>query len=342
VGRDSSGDVRRHRLLALIGTAAAIATLAWALELAGLFSDDDLTRRPPASGATELESRAPEGGREDGPVRETIEIGGRPTAIAAGEGGVWIADAFSARASGLDPAAGGAPATSRFALAGPAADVAAGEGGVWYALPEQGAVERREPGAPDSGGEQIPVDGSPSRISAGEGSVWVVSASILTRVDPASGEVTDEIALGGFGSALAVGGGAVWVVVDNRELVRVDAATGEAADEAIDVPDALGVAVGGGSAWVVSGSGDVTRIDLDSLGATAAPARVRGAVGIAAGEGGVWVTSLDRSVTRIDPATGEIVGDAMQVGDEPASVTVGEGAVWVANGGDGTVTRIEP
>ena len=33
---------------------------------------------------------------------------------------------------------------------------------------------------------------------------------------------------------------------------------------------------------------------------------------------------------------------SIQVGDEPSAVAVGQGAVWVANAGDGTVTRIDP
>jgi DNA-binding beta-propeller fold protein YncE len=154
--------------------------------------------------------------------------------------------------------------------------------------------------------------------------------------------VSDEIALGGFGSGIAVGEGAVWVVVDNRELLPVDAESGEPAEDSIEVPDALDVAIGAGSAWVITASGTVTRIDLDPLAVAGQSAWVRGAVGVAVGERGVWVTSADRTVTRLDPATGEIMGDPVDVGDEPASIAVGEGAVWVANGGDGTVTRIQP
>ncbi len=40
--------------------------------------------------------------------------------------------------------------------------------------------------------------------------------------------------------------------------------------------------------------------------------------------------------------SGETVGDAIGVGSAPGAVAVGEEAVWVANNGDGTVTRIEP
>jgi YVTN family beta-propeller protein len=46
-------------------------------------------------------------------------------------------------------------------------------------------------------------------------------------------------------------------------------------------------------------------------------------------------------VARIDAATGSILAE-VTVGDTPTSIAVGEGAVWVANTGDGTVSRIDP
>ena len=51
-------------------------------------------------------------------------------------------------------------------------------------------------------------------------------------------------------------------------------------------------------------------------------------------------SSGDDFVTRIDPSTG--VRRQIDVGDEPEGVAVGAGAVWVANAGDGTVSRIDP
>jgi peptide/nickel transport system substrate-binding protein len=45
-------------------------------------------------------------------------------------------------------------------------------------------------------------------------------------------------------------------------------------------------------------------------------------------------------VTRVDPGTNAT--QDIHVGDEPAAVAVGPDAVWVANAGDGTVSRIDP
>ena len=65
-------------------------------------------------------------------------------------------------------------------------------------------------------------------------------------------------------------------------------------------------------------------------------------VAVEAGAGGVWVTNFgDDTVSLIDPATRQVSGAPIPVGDGPGSVAVGSGAVWVANN-DGTVSRIEP
>jgi streptogramin lyase len=45
---------------------------------------------------------------------------------------------------------------------------------------------------------------------------------------------------------------------------------------------------------------------------------------------------------RIDLSGGDSAGGPIAVGPDPGAVAVGSDAVWVANNGDGTVTRIEP
>jgi YVTN family beta-propeller protein len=47
------------------------------------------------------------------------------------------------------------------------------------------------------------------------------------------------------------------------------------------------------------------------------------------------------SVARIDPRTNQIVG-GVRVGAGPAAITVGRGAIWVANFDDKTLSRIDP
>jgi hypothetical protein len=62
---------------------------------------------------------------------------------------------------------------------------------------------------------------------------------------------------------------------------------------------------------------------------------------IASGLGFVWVAYPAESyVTRHDPLSGEQIGEPVDVGAEPVDIAAGDDAVWVANRGDGTVSRI--
>ena len=44
-------------------------------------------------------------------------------------------------------------------------------------------------------------------------------------------------------------------------------------------------------------------------------------------------------MSRVDAASGSV--RTIPVGDGPTGIAFGEGAVWVANSGDGTVSRID-
>lgn len=338
---DETGEGRRWLRIAAAAL-LALATLVAVLALAGVFSGDDdreprLERPAQAPPAT----RAPERSSDELPLElSTVRVGGRPTAVAAGDGAVWVADSFAARGTLLESESR-RPDRVSFALDGPAADVTVDGDGAWFALPEQQIVERRDPEDPDAGGETIELDGFPSVVAAGEDAVWVLSDRFLQRIDPASG-AEEPVGVGGFASSVAAGEDGVWVVVDNRELVRIDPGAKRREGDPLELPEPFGVAVGEGGVWVLSATGEVTRVDPDSLRVSSAPERVRGALDLAAGHGRVWVTAANRTVTRLDPETLEQTGEPLRVGDEAASVSVGERAVWIANGGDGTLTRIDP
>jgi DNA-binding SARP family transcriptional activator/ABC-type branched-subunit amino acid transport system substrate-binding protein/sugar lactone lactonase YvrE len=59
------------------------------------------------------------------------------------------------------------------------------------------------------------------------------------------------------------------------------------------------------------------------------------------GEGGVSSVVQGNSVAAVDPGSGRVVAE-VPVGATPAAVAVGEGAVWVLNADDQTVSRIDP
>jgi DNA-binding beta-propeller fold protein YncE len=56
----------------------------------------------------------------------------------------------------------------------------------------------------------------------------------------------------------------------------------------------------------------------------------------------VWVTDSKSDMVRRLRAQSLNVGNPIEVGDRPTAVAIGVGYVWVANGGDSTVSRVDP
>jgi DNA-binding beta-propeller fold protein YncE len=73
------------------------------------------------------------------------------------------------------------------------------------------------------------------------------------------------------------------------------------------------------------------------------------AFNVVVGEGAVWVDINPElgngtgpgSLLRIDPTVNRVMA-TIPVGLDPNGIAVGAGLLWVANQGDGTVTRIDP
>jgi serine/threonine-protein kinase len=237
-----------------------------------------------------------------GEVEQALPLGSRPSLVAAGESGVWTADADARTVSqvGVD---GGAART--ISAGGVPTGLAVGLDAVWVAAGYADTVTRIDPST-GAVTHEIDVPGGPTGLAIGDGSLWVANivSGTVVRINPTSNAVTDTIEIGEEPSAIAFGEGSLWVASKlGRTIARVDPATGEI----------------------------VTRIGLRF-----APGA------IAAGAGGVWVTHpADDSVSRIDPAT-DAVGTSIAVEGGPVGVATGEDAVWVAAADAGTVVKIDP
>jgi len=120
-------------------------------------------------------------------IAASVEVGLQPTAIAYGEGGVWVIDEASQRLQRIDPNANAVVASvpTGFLPSG----VAAGEGSIWVI----------------------------SQSAAG------VNGPALSRIDPSNNAVLGSLAVGpGVPVGLAVGAGSVWVATRNPDtIVRV-------------------------------------------------------------------------------------------------------------------------
>jgi DNA-binding beta-propeller fold protein YncE len=105
--------------------------------------------------------------------QDPISVGTSPTAIAVGDGVLWVANFASDTVTRITvPAAGAAPTSESFPVGDGPIDVAVGVGAVWVANQLDGTVMRLDPESGDVDAT-ISVGNEPQRLAAGEGSVWV-------------------------------------------------------------------------------------------------------------------------------------------------------------------------
>ena len=195
-------------------------------------------------------------------------------------------------------------------------------------------------------GAAVAVD-SPDGLAYGDGSVWAVNRTggTVSRIDPATHAVVEQIPVGVSPAAVTVTGGDVWVTNSGDGTVsRINAPAGAVVQKIPvgNVPDAI--ASGPSGIWVANqGDATVDRIDPATGDVTMRDIPVGGLPdGIAVGSDAVWVANgQDGTVTRIDPATGQPSGP-LPVGAGPAGIAVTPDAVWVANSLDLTVSRLDP
>ena len=194
-----------------------------------------------------------------------------------------------------------------------------------------------------------PEDAFP-HVEVGEGSVWVLSATKLTQLDPDDGSMVRDVTMRGLvpqdADSLAIGSRTVWVG-DWGLVHRVNPATGEElrSVELWGLTDTGGeafVTVGEGKAWAVGQDGHLVRIDPLTASKEGSVDVSQSASGIDAGLDAVWVIDdLHGSLIRVDSTTLDIVGTYPAPGDMNAIAT-GAGAVWLLDTNAGVVTAFHP
>ena len=192
------------------------------------------------------------------------------------------------------------------------------------------------------------------RMAFGEDGVWVIGNSVLTHVDPRTGEKT-RVRNGGGGD-VAVGDHEVWVAtaVDappdpatnvtqfRPAIAQVDPQTDEFL-RPIPLGPAAGavlgrIAVGGGNVWYAL-PGSLVRVDEGTHDAT--HVADSGNVNLLAAFGSqVWlVDQLAGVVRRVDPGHAK-VADKVTPGSVPSDIAVGPAGVWIVSTSAGLAQRI--
>jgi peptide/nickel transport system substrate-binding protein len=191
---------------------------------------------------------------------------------------------------------------------------------------------------------QTAVGNGPQSIAVGEGATWVADTldDTVSRVQPGGGRVA--IPINGIPSGVATGFGLVWVSdFSKRAVKRISPGANKVVGRDITVGNGpASIATGYGAVWVAN-TLDGTVSRLSPDGRQTNVLRVAGRPdGIAVGGGSVWVASGDTATVTEISAEGPKVVRTIGVGDGASGIVFGKGAVWVANALDGTVTRLDP
>ncbi len=373
VGEPPTDDIARRgrgragRRVGAIAVAVAIVAPAFAWSVATLVT----ATRPGASQPATTSSPNP--GPHGSPIVTSFRVGGYPIDVAVGAGSLWVADNRRGAVLQVDPRtgnvlriipAGGPDATTQ--------SVAYGDGIVWSAPGPGGEPVRIDAasGRPMEGLGNDVLRLLINDVAVGFGSGWGYGGAV-ERIDPRDGSRIALIETGNFsnqsGPFLAVGAGAVWVSGgDSGFLFKIDPTTNAIVDRiAIGHRTRISpgrfeadaqvsaVVVGGGAVWVCCDRpGRILRVDpaTDRISETIQTSSdCQNYPGtLAFGEGSLWFTTgcrfegnSDRgSLWRIDPTNGRIAGP-VGVGSGPGSMTAGQGFVWLTNGVDGTVWRVD-
>ncbi|HYM56620.1 MAG TPA: serine/threonine-protein kinase [Solirubrobacteraceae bacterium] len=300
---------RRTRLVLLVAALAALLAGALAVVLVTGGEDRAAARAPGALVRIDPETAK---------VSARHEIGGRPSALAAGAGTVWVGSHVNERLWRFDPRSGGA---TRIPTTGSPWDLAYHHGRIYVAADGPGQFE-----------------------------------GIVVAYDAASGTRQDGVELvtcsitAGFREGVWASGCADNVeqlVGDPRELRIVHSLTlpfREPVTSGSLRRCQCDMASGDGSIWVAGDAADsrVWRIDskrgrvLDTIELPFPIGR-----GIAAGDGALWVAgALDDLVARVDARTGRVT-DRIEVGRAPTALALSDGRLWVANQLDRTVSLVD-
>ena len=182
-----------------------------------------------------------------GRVVARTRVGNRPSGIAVGEGGVWVADGYDDTVTRIDPRTSGVIAT--IPVGRGANGIAVGDGGVWVADTRDNAVARIDPHT-NSVTTTIPVGSEPTGVALGNDAVWVANSGsgTVSRIDPHTERVSATIDVGHSPQALAVADGALWVSVQASPPSATESKEGSQSGTARMVLGAgLGYSTGSGS-----------------------------------------------------------------------------------------------
>ena len=321
-------------LAAALGT-VVLAVAAGAALQRGLAGDEEVQ----AAGALALDP-------ESGDVLARVPLGTSPSAIAVGEGSIWVIDADDRTVSQID--AETQTLVRTFSTSATPTDVAVGAGSVWIGnAPRAGitllptsitrvdaetglVIDTIDLGARPRGHLYSVLAGfSRQHIAATEDAVWVVNPDLtVSRIDPRTNRIVariDDVRA----ENIAAGEGDVWLTEGDR-LAEIDPSLNKIARRVrLDDGSLAGLAIGSGAVWVADPkAGKLWRVDTGPNQRKRAIPLETWVAGVSFGEGAVWVTNeIGDAVHRVDPRTA--APKQVSEATSPRAIDAGEGGVWL-------------
>ena len=270
----------------------------------------------------------------------SVPVGGRPTAIAYGEGGVWVANGDDGTVSRIDPAS--RKVVTEIRVGADVRDLATGFGAVWVAGGNTGTLTRIDPYSnqvAESLRLNVPGEdgaGPISWVAAGAGAVWATRGEdTLIRIDPITNQVVSKLPIPAP-NGLAAGLGAAWLVTKNGHLLKVVPHEFESSIT-MTIPlyyDALAPTIGAGSAWVIvqRGTGEIWRVDpgTGSVNRTPVDARYPLDLAVAQQREEAWFVDSTGALVRVNPDIDLAVARIRTASTIHSALAVGGGSIWVA------------
>jgi DNA-binding SARP family transcriptional activator/outer membrane protein assembly factor BamB len=260
-------------------------------------------------------------------LADEIELHTRPTALAYGDGSLWVGAGDDGTLLQIDPRTHD---VRTIGLGAPPIQIALADGFVWVLTSEHTLFQLRS-----GRGSLVRRVALPETVRVGR-----YSGQSFRRFHPGCG-------------ALAAGAGAAWVGCWLPVAVRVDERTGTAAQLAVAC--AGGIAFDGRAVWCAGATvspdraahpqGELSRVDPGTrkITQTIAPPGVgpdTNVDGVATGADAIWViNATNQALWKIDPALGRATA-VVSLHHAPAYVAVGDDTVWTANR-DGTLSRVD-
>jgi outer membrane protein assembly factor BamB len=281
-------------------------------------------------------------------VTAAVHVGGRPNAMVAAGGHVWIGDFHDRRLTAIDPRSGTAIPGLRPRIGDGVQELRAA-GGVLYALvPKRRRIVRLDPATGRPLGRPIAIPPDATAFTATPGTLWVSvrvqnagHGDELERVDARTGRVRARYVVRDSIGGLELAHGALWMISPRpATLVRFDLATTRRRHIELDGNRPGRIVAAEGALWVtLTDTDQIARVDART-GNVATVAVGRAPVGLVVHGGRVWVADRASSaLTRIDVATNRPGGEVL-VSTNPSELVAAGGDLWTGSLATGTVVRV--